>query len=128
MRSVVLCDPSVPMLLAASGVLDRTEVWCDKEENVDDRQFDDMTRAVGMQSARRGMLKAAVGGALGLVGLSALTDRALAEDVVDEAKKCKKNNDCPKNKVCVSKKCVECKNDKQCSKNDKCKKNKCVKK
>jgi len=73
------------------------------------------------------MLKAAVGGALGLVGLSALTDRALADDVVTEAK-CKKNNDCKGNDVCVSKKCVECKNNKQCSKNDKCKNNKCKKK
>jgi len=94
---------------------------------VDDRQFDDMTRAVGMQSARRGMLKAAVGGALGLVGLSALTDRALA-DVVAEANKCKKNSDCSKNKVCVSKQCVECKNDNQCNKGYRCKKNKCEKK
>ena len=48
-------------------------------------------------------------GALGLVGLSALSDSALT-------KKCKKNSDCSSNKVCVSKKCVECKNDNQCNK------------
>jgi hypothetical protein len=42
---------------------------------MDDRQFDDMTRTVGMQTDRRGLLKAAAGGVLGLVGLSALADR-----------------------------------------------------
>jgi len=90
---------------------------------VDDNQFDDMTRAVGMQSARRSMLKAAAGGVLGLAGLSALTDR------VEAARKCKNNKDCNGNKVCVHKKCAECKNNKQCSKNDRCNNNnKCVKK
>jgi len=86
-----------------------------------------MTRAVGMQTARRGMLKAAVDGALGLVGLSALTDRALA-DVVAE-KKCKKDKDCNGHDVCKNKKkCVECVKNNDCGNNKKCKKNKCQKK
>ena len=94
---------------------------------MDDRQFDDMTRTVGMQTARRGMLKAAAGGALGLVGLSALTDRALA-DVVAE-KKCKKDKDCNGSDVCKNKKkCVECIKNSDCKNNQKCKNNKCQKK
>jgi hypothetical protein len=88
---------------------------------LDDRQFDDMTRVVGLQSNRRSMLKAAAGGVLGLVGLSALTDGALAE-------KCKKDKDCSSNKVCANKKCVECKSDRNCSDNSICKKNRCVRK
>ena len=97
---------------------------------MDDRQFDDMTRAVGMQTARRGMLKAAVGGALGLVGLSALADRALADEVVDEARHCNKDKDCKNKDVCDKKKnkCVECNKNKDCKNNQKCKKNKCQKK
>jgi hypothetical protein len=35
---------------------------------MDDRQFDDMTRTVGMQTDRRGLLNAAAGGVLGLGG------------------------------------------------------------
>jgi len=92
---------------------------------LDDRQFDDMTRTVGMQSDRRGMLKAAVGGALGLVGLSALSDGALADDVVAE-KKCKKDKDCNGHDVCKNKKkCVECNKNSDCGNNKKCKNNKC---
>ena len=88
---------------------------------MDDRQFDDMTRVLGRQSGRRGMLKAAAGGVLGLVGLSALTDGALA-------RKCKNDKDCPSSKVCHNKKCVECKSDRNCSGGSICKKNKCVRK
>jgi hypothetical protein len=87
---------------------------------MDDRQFDDMTRTVGMQTDRRGLLKAAAGGVLGLVGLSALSDRVLA-------KKCKKDKDCSSSQLCHNKKCVECKNDRNCSGGSICKKNKCVK-
>jgi hypothetical protein len=88
---------------------------------VDDRQFDNMTRVVGLQSNRRSMLKAAAGGVLGLVGLSALADGALAA-------KCKKDKDCSSNQVCANKKCVECKSDRNCSDKSICKKNRCVRK
>ena len=75
------------------------------------------------------MLKAAVGGVLGLVGLSALADRVLADDVVAEAKKCKKDKDCNGSDVCKNKKkCVECIKNKDCKNNQKCKNNKCEKK
>jgi hypothetical protein len=65
------------------------------------------------------MVKAAAGGALGLLGLSRLTDSALA-------RKCGNDADCKGNDVCVKKKCVVCKSDKDCSKNDTCDRNKCV--
>ena len=92
-----------------------------KEEVLDDRQFDDMTRVLGRQSGRRGMLKAAAGGVLGLVGLSALTDGVMA-------RKCKNDKDCPSSKVCHNKNCVECKSDRNCSGGSMWKKNKCVRK
>jgi len=94
---------------------------------VDDRQFDDMTRTVGMQSDRRGMLKAAVGGALGLVGLSALTARALADEVVAEARHCDTDKDCKNKDVCDKKnnKCVECNKSKDCKHHQKCKNHQC---
>ena len=94
--------------------------WREKEEVLDDRQFDDMTRVLGQQSGRRGMLKAAAGGMLGLVGLSALTDGALA-------RRCSTNDDCPANKLCDNRKCVECKNDRNCSNGRVCLNNQCVK-
>jgi hypothetical protein len=80
---------------------------------MDDRQFDDMTRTVGMQTDRRGLLKAAAGGVLGLVQLSELADRVLA-------KKCKKDKDCSSSQLCHNKKCVECKSDRDCNKSQKC--------
>jgi hypothetical protein len=86
---------------------------------MDADRFDALSRALGTQSRRRGMLKAAAGGALGLVGLSGLTDRALA-------KKCNKDKDCNGNDVCDNDKCVECKNDDDCSGNDLCDNNECV--
>src|SRR4051812_20717285 len=85
---------------------------------VEDARFDDMTRVLGQQSGRRSMFKAAAGGVLGLVGLSALSDGVLA--------KCKNNSDC-KDQFCVNKKCVECKSDQNCSNGFTCNQNKCVK-
>jgi Cys-rich repeat protein len=65
------------------------------------------------------MVKAAAGGAIGLLGLSRLTDSALA-------RKCNKNNDCNGQDVCDNNgKCVECKNDNDCN-GDFCDNNKCV--
>jgi hypothetical protein len=86
---------------------------------MDAERFDAISRALGTQSRRRGMLKVAAGGALGALGLSRLTDSALAG-------KCDTNKDCRGNDVCDKNKCVECKSDKDCSKKDICDRNKCV--
>jgi hypothetical protein len=86
---------------------------------MDADRFDAISRALGTPSRRRGMVKAAAGGALGVLGLSRLSDSALA-------KKCEKDKDCNGNDVCDNKKCVECKSDKDCSNKDICDRNKCV--
>ena len=82
---------------------------------MDSARFDTLTRSLGTQSARRGMLRAAAGSALGLVGLAALSDGALA-------KYCDKDKDCRGNDVCDRRKnrCVECVNKKDCGPNQKC--------
>jgi hypothetical protein len=61
---------------------------------VDAKRFDTLARVVGTSSDRRDLFKAAAGGALGLVGLSALASDALADDVGTEAKHCNKDKDC----------------------------------
>ena len=90
---------------------------------MDANRFDALARAVGTSPDRRGLLKAAAGGALGLVGLSALTDGAVAKK-----KECDKNNDCNNNKKCHKNKCVECVKNKNCKADEKCHKHKCEKK
>src|SRR5829696_3415246 len=94
---------------------------------MDANRFDTIARVVGSSADRRDLLKAAAGSALGLVGLSALTDRAVAADVVAEARSCHKDKDCKNKDVCDKKKnkCVECNNNKDCKNNQKCKKDKC---
>jgi hypothetical protein len=95
-------------------------VRCEWEEIVDDHRFDAITRDVGTQADRRGMLKAAAGGVLGLVALSAMSNDA-------SARKCDNSKDCKGNDVCKKGKCVECKKDKNCNTGFVCnKKNKCV--
>jgi hypothetical protein len=91
----------------------------EKETNMDADRFDAISRALGSLSRRRGMLRAVAGGALGLAGLSALTDNALARS-------CDKDKDCNGDDVCRNGKCVECKNDNDCSGKDICSNNKCV--
>jgi hypothetical protein len=85
---------------------------------VDETHFDSLTRSLGTQSARRGMLKVAAGSALGLVGLSALSDRALA-------RYCDRDRDCRGNDVCdrANNRCVECLNNKDCGPNQRCTRN-----
>jgi len=95
----------------------------EQEIRMDATRFDALARAVGTSPDRRDLLKAATGGALGLVGLSALSDRALARD-------CKEDKDCKGDDVCELRKnkenkCVECNNNKDCKNNQKCKKHKC---
>jgi hypothetical protein len=97
---------------------------------VDAKRFDAIARVVGTSSDRRDLFKAATGGALGLVGLSALADGALGEDVGTEAKNCNKDKNCKGDDVCDKKKnkCVECNKNKDCKNNQKCKSHKCKKK
>ena len=85
-------------------------------------RFDAWTRERGAQQDRRGTLKTATIGALGLLGLSSVLDDALAK------KKCKKNKDCNDGKKCKGGKCVQCTNNGDCKKKQKCKNNKCKKK
>ena len=94
---------------------------------MDANRFDTIARVVGSSADRRRLLKTAAGSALGLVGLSALTDRAVAADVVAEARKCNKDKDCKNKDVCDKKKnkCVECNKNKDCKNNQKCKKHNC---
>ena len=106
---------------------------------MDTDRFDDMTRDVGEQTHRRGMLKAAVGGALGLLGLGALGDVVLARkgfrnDKCKKSKDCKKglrcnhNNRCKYKKNCGGKKNDACKKNKDCCGGFKCRGQKCKKK
>jgi hypothetical protein len=82
---------------------------------LDANRFDAIARVVGSSPDRRGLLKAATGGALGLVGLSALTDAASADVVAEDNKNCRNNNDCGKNQRCVKKGTA----DKKCKSNTK---------
>ncbi len=41
-------------------------------------RFDDLSKSVGEETSRRGMLKATAGGVLGLLGFGALGERSLA--------------------------------------------------
>lgn len=95
---------------------------------MDATRFDALSRTVGAQTGRRGMLKAATGGALGLLGLAALGDSAFA-------KECENNKDCKKDEKCKDKnkhgkgKCkpIDCKNDNQCKNDEYCKNGECKK-
>jgi hypothetical protein len=91
---------------------------------MDADRFDDLTRDVGEQTDRRGMFKAAVGGALGLLGLGALQETVLAGKGFKNDR-CKKNSDCKKGLRCNKNK-DKCKYEKNCGgkKNDACQKNK----
>jgi hypothetical protein len=84
-------------------------------------RFDDWTKELGAQHDRRGVLKTATLGALGLLGLGGLRQDALA-------KKCKKNKDCNNKKKCHGGKCVQCTKNSDCKKKQKCKNHKCKKK
>ena len=86
---------------------------------MDADRFDALSRVLGTPSRRRGMFKAAAGGALGLVGLARLTERA-------GARRCTRNNDCNRNDVCDRNRCVECRSDRECSSGQQCDRNTCV--
>lgn len=117
---------------------------------MDGNRFDAFSRMVGEQTDRRGMVKAAAGGALALLGAGALGRGALGQEVTAESRgfdgdQCKKNSDCKKGlrcdknnnknkgrceykKACGGKKGDACKNNGDCCKNFKCKSKKCKKK
>jgi hypothetical protein len=98
---------------------------------VDDKRFDSLTRQIGEQTDRRGMIKTAAGGALALLGVGALGRAALADDVEAEGKgfenqNCKKNKNCKRGLYCdLSGRPGICKYNKKCGgkKNDACKHN-----
>lgn len=109
---------------------------------MDDVRFDDLSRSIGEQTDRRGMLKAAAGGTLALLGVGALGRAAAAQDVSAESNgfdgdKCKNNNDCKKGlkckgngrceykKGCGGKKGDACKNNGDCCGKLRCKNKKC---
>lgn len=79
--SVQRIVPSEPMRSAS-----------EREVNVDADRFDAYSRSIGSQADRRGVLRAALSGALGLVGLSVPAEDTLAKGY--EGDKCKKNKNC----------------------------------
>jgi hypothetical protein len=94
----------------------------EKENTMDANRFDALARVMGTSPDRRNLLKAATAGALGLVGLSALSNSALAE-------RCDTNRDCRGQDVCDKRenRCVECKRDGQCKRDERCNnRGKCV--
>lgn len=94
---------------------------------MDTNKLDNLSREIGEQTDRRGMLKTAAGGTLALLGMGALTRVALGQDV--EAEKGYKGQKCKRNKTC--KKGLTCNQDGVCEykascggkKNQACKKN-----
>jgi hypothetical protein len=99
-----------------------------QEEHVDTNRFDNISRMIGEQTDRRGMLKTAAGGALGVLGLSAVTRVALGQDVAAEGgfkgQNCNKDANCKKGLICNQTR-GKCEYEKKCGgKNgDACKKN-----
>jgi hypothetical protein len=71
-----------------------------EEEKVDSTQFDRISRVIGEQPSRRGMIKASAGAALAAVGLGAFAGGALAaqgyrdDDCSQNANVCKKGLKC----------------------------------
>lgn len=111
---------------------------------MDANRFDDLARRVGDQADRRRMLKTAAGGTLALVGLGAMGQAALGQDVDAESQGfkgdpcdddqdcrkgliCKSNGRCKYKKNCGGKKGDACKRDAQCCKRKNliCKRRKC---
>ncbi len=86
---------------------------------MDGDRFDGLARRLGQR--RRTLLQTAAIGAVGLLGLAAVGEEALA-------KQCDNNKDCPKgNPRCKAGKCVQCKQNGDCNQNQVCKNNKCKK-
>jgi hypothetical protein len=101
-----------------------------KEENVDSTRFDRISRVIGDQKNRRDMLKTAVGSALAIAGLGAVSQTVLG--VTADANKGYRGDDCRNNPgickqglVCNAKEKCEyksnCGGQKRGKKNDACK-------
>ncbi len=96
---------------------------------MDTNRFDNISRQIGEQTDRRGMLKTAAGGTLALLGMGALSRAALGQDIEAEGgykgQNCKKDANCKKGLTCnISR--GKCEYKKNCGgkKGDACKKNK----
>lgn len=116
-----------------------------EEERVDSHRFDNLTRAIGHQTGRRGILKTAAGGTLAMIGLGAVSRAALGQDVTADSNgfkgdNCDNTSDCKKGLICNQsrgkceykancggKKNQACKNNGDCCKNKnlKCQNRKC---
>jgi len=108
---------------------------------MDTQRFDALSRSVGEETSRRGMLRATFGGALGLLGHGALGELALAKKKGFEGDRCKKNKECGKGLKCkgdsnkkkgrcrykggCGKKGDACKNNDDCCGSRKCRNKKC---
>lgn len=74
-------------------------------------RFDGLSRSVGEQADRRGMVRTALSGALGLLGIRALGEAVLAGGY--EGQKCKKNKNCGTGLTCKGAKKKKHKKDKK---------------
>jgi len=103
---------------------------------VEGKSFDQLTRTIGAQANRRGMIKVAAAGALSTLGMGALGRAALGQDVSAEAgfegDNCDSNTDCRRGlfcntnlsnprceyrRSCGGKKNDACRNDNECCRN-----------
>ncbi len=99
---------------------------------MDSKRFDALARHIGEQTNRRSMMKTAAGGTLALLGLGALGQAALGQNVSAESNgfdgdDCVENADCKRGLICNSggrceykKNCGGKKNDARKNNNDCC--------
>jgi len=95
---------------------------------MDSNRFDTLARRIGEQTNRRNMMKTAAGGTLALLGLGAVGQAALGQDVNAESSgfdgdDCSENADCKRGLICNSDGSCEYKRNCGGKKNDACKKN-----
>ena len=114
-----------------------------EECTMDGNRFDALSRAIGEQTDRRAMVKAAAGGTLAALGLGSFASEALGQDVGIEArgfkgKPCDTNRECRKGlkcnltrnkceykKNCGGKKNDACRRTKECCSGLECRNRKC---
>jgi hypothetical protein len=116
-----------------------------QEDQVDTNRFDNISRKIGEQTDRRGMLKTAAGGTLAILGLGAVSRVAFGQEVSAEAgfkgQNCDEDNDCKRGLICnqtrgkceYEKKCGgkngdACTNNKDCCGGFQCNSRKCRRK
>ena len=86
---------------------------------MDSTRFDRISRVVGEQKSRRGMLKTAAGTALALAGMSAVGHTLLGADVAADSNKGYSGDDCSNNPN-ICKKGLRCNDDNKCEYKHKC--------